>query len=75
MCRHSRQYLYRAEGTPKLFTIHYSLFTRKAPPCAPVAFIYKFSFVDFVGAAICRTREADSLPYEKFQIVLLLSVI
>ena len=40
MCRLSRLYIYRAEGTPKLFIIHYSLLIRKAPPCAPVAFIY-----------------------------------
>jgi len=40
MCRRSRRYIYRANGTPKLFIIHYSLLIRKAPPCAPVAFIY-----------------------------------
>ena len=42
MCRRSRRYIYRANGTPKLFIIHYSLLIRKALPCAPVAFIYTF---------------------------------
>ena len=44
MCRLCRHYIYRANGTPKLFTIHYSLFTRKVLPCASVAFIYLLLF-------------------------------
>ena len=57
MCRHSRQYLYRAEGTPKLFTIHYSLFTRKAPHCVSVAFIYKSPLKSSRDVIICQSRE------------------
>ena len=46
MCRQRRHYIYRANGTPKLFIIHYSLLIRKVKPCAPVAFIiYKNSFL------------------------------
>ena len=57
MCRQRRHYLYRAKGTPKLFTIHYSLFTRKVKPCVPVAFIYKnLLALQICTVSICKTR-------------------
>ena len=66
MCRLCRHYLYRAEGTPKLFIIHYSLLIRKSPPCAPVAFIYKSPLITFCreGIYAFRNNGTDkSVPY------------
>ena len=56
MCRHSRRYIYRANGTPKLFIIHYSLLIRKASPCAPVAFIYTFLLKLQIVLLVSATR-------------------